>query len=75
MPVQVWNLGGSEIESSSLAPDRFRGNQPHLRMVDTRHLQSATDQSVALRSSHIRKQFHRVGISDNDGHGRQCVAR
>jgi hypothetical protein len=27
-------------------------------MVDTRHLQSATDQSVASRSSHIRKQFH-----------------
>ena len=35
----------------------------------------ATDQSVASFSSHIRKQFHKVGISDSGDHRRQRVAK
>ncbi len=35
----------------------------------------ANDPSVASFSSHIRKQFRTVGISDSDDHQRQSVAR
>jgi hypothetical protein len=61
---------------SSMGPDHQEWEIKRGQIPLTRggQLPPATDQSVASISSHIRMQFHKVGISDSGGHWRRCVA-